>query len=146
MKTREVIKCFKEKSAPIVSETSTLSTVLETMYGFKHSGTVYVVNENKELTGTISLDMLVRQILSHTFEPRIHPRRLIAAVTYEVARDIMLKNPISTTEGEDAEVVLKKMIDANVKEIAILNTEGQVIGDLTLLDLLNALPKLWKHN
>lgn len=143
MEIGEIVALVKKRKVPTVSETCSLEAVMNTMHSFQHSRLVYVVNEKKELTGTISLDMLVRQILPHKFEPGIHPRRLLGMVTHETARDIMLKNPVMATEDEDVEPVLKRMIDANVKEIAILNSERKVITDLTMLDLLKSLPDLY---
>lgn len=145
MEIGEIVELVKEREVPAVSEACTLEAVMNTMHSFQHSRLVYVVNEKKELTGTISLDQLVRHILPHKFEPRIHPRRLLEMVTHEIARDIMLKNPVTATEDEDVELVLKRMIDANVKEIAILNSERKVITDLTMLDLFKSLPDLWKN-
>jgi CBS domain-containing protein len=145
MKIGEIVKLVKEREVPTVAETSSLEAVLNTMHSFQHSRLVYVVNEKKKLTGTISLDMLVRHILPHKFEPRIHPRRLLEMVTHEIARDIMLKNPLTATEDEDVELVLKRMIDANTKEIAVLNSKGKIIIDLTMLDLFKSLPDLWKN-
>jgi len=143
MEIREIVEIVIEREVPSVSEACTLEEVMNTMYSFQHSRLVYVVNEKKKLTGTISLDMLVKHILPHKFEPEIHPRKLLGMVTYETARDIMLKNPVTATEDEDVELVLKKMIDANVKEIAILNSDRNVITDITMLDLLNYLPDLF---
>jgi hypothetical protein len=40
------------------------------------------------------------------------------------------------------ELVVTRMIDANVKEIAILNSERKVIADITMLDLLESLMRL----
>ncbi|RLC55428.1 MAG: hypothetical protein DRI30_07600 [Chloroflexi bacterium] len=142
MEIGEIVELVMEREVPTVSEACSLEAVMNTMHSFQHSRLVYVVNEKKELTGTISLDMLVRHILPHKFEPRIHPRRLLGMVTHETARDIMLKKPVTATEDEDVELVLKRMIDANVKEIAILNSKRKVITDLTMLDLLKSLPDL----
>jgi len=144
MKIREIVELVKEREVPTVSETSSLEAVMNTMLSFQRSRLVYVVNENKKLTGTISFDMLVRQILPHKFEPRIHSRKLLEIVTYEIAKEIMLKTPVTASEDEDAEQVLKRMTDANIKEIAILNSKGKIIIDLTMLDILKFLPDLWK--
>ena len=145
MEIREIVELVKERDVPTVSEECSLEGVVDAMHSFQHSRLVYVVNEKKELTGTISLGMLVRHLLSHQFEPGIHPRRLLGMVTHETARDIMLKNPVTARSDEDVELVIKRMIDANVKEIAILTSERKVITDLTMLDLLKSLPELWRN-
>jgi len=138
----EIVVNLKDREIPTVSEESTIEEVMDTMHRFQHSRLVYIVNKENELTGTISLGMLVRHTLSHKFEPRIHPRRLIGMATHETAMDIMLKNPVTATEEEDVELVLKRMVDANVKEIGVLDKDGQLIADITMLDLLKALGDL----
>ena len=37
---------------------------------------------------------------------------------------------------EDVETVIKRMLKAGIKEIAVLDDGKRVIGDLTMLDLL----------
>ena len=54
----------------------------------------------------------------------------------------MLENPVFASEDEDVELVVTRMIETNVKEIAILNSERKVIADITMLDLLESLRKL----
>ena len=142
MKIGEIVELVKDREVPTVSEECSIKAVVDAMHRFRHSRLVYVVNEKNELTGTISLGMLERHILSHKFEPRIHPRRLLGLVTHETARDIMLKNPVTAMEDEDVELVLKRMVDANIKEIGILDMEGRLIADITMLDLLKALSDL----
>ena len=139
MKISEITEKLGTREVPIVAEDSTIKAVMAVMHDFKHSRLVYVTNEQKQLLGTISLGMLVRQILRHTFEPRIHPRNLLESVTHETARDIMLKNPVTASEHEDVELVLKRMVDANVKEIGVLDMEGRLVADVTILDLLKTL-------
>jgi len=66
-------------------------------------------------------------------------RSLMSMITTETAKDIMQKNPIFAREDEDVEVVIKKMIGKNVKEIAVLDEEKRVVADVTMIDLLKFL-------
>ena len=142
MNIREILVTQKEREVPIVYEGFSIEKTLDTMLKFRHSRLVYVLNDNDELTGTISLGMLMRHCLSPKYEPKIHPRLLIGILTAETAKDIMLENPVFASEDEDVELVVTRMIDANVKEIAILNSERIVIADITMLDLLESLMRL----
>jgi len=63
----------------------------------------------------------------------------MSMITTETAKDIMQKNPIFAREDEDVEVVIKKMIGKNVKEIAVLDEEKRVVADVTMIDLLKFL-------
>ncbi|MCP3678496.1 MAG: CBS domain-containing protein [Deltaproteobacteria bacterium] len=142
MKIAELVATRKERGVPVVYEHFSIEETIDTMLKFRHSRLVYVLNENDELTGTISLGMLMRHSLSPKYEPKIHPRLLIGMLTAETAKDIMLKNPVFASEDEDVELVVTRMIDTNVKEIAILNSERKVIADITMLDLLESLRTL----
>ena len=63
----------------------------------------------------------------------------MGSITLETARHMMQKHPIFAREDEKLEDVLKRMVKSNVKEIAILDDEDRVIGDITMLDLLKFL-------
>lgn len=139
MKIREITIQLGGRDIPTVLETSLIEDVIKTMSRFLHSHLVYVVNERDELTGTISLGSIIRQVLCHKYEPKVHPRMLLGMVTHETAKDIMLKKPVVALEEEEVELVIKRMIDANVKEIAVINDEGQIIADVTMIDLLMAM-------
>lgn len=139
MKIKEITIHLEGRNIPTVLETNLIEEVIKTMCSFLHSHLVYVVNERDELTGTISLGTIIRQVLCHKYEPKVHPRMLLAMVTHETAKDIMLKKPVVAVEEEEVELVIKRMIDANVKEIAIINDEKKIIADVTMLDLLKAI-------
>lgn len=61
----------------------------------------------------------MRHFLSPKYEPKIHLGLLIGMLTAETAKDIMLENPVFASEDEDVEMVVTRMIDTNMKEIAI---------------------------
>ena len=139
MKIKEITIHIKGRDIPTVMETTFIEDVVNTMCRFPHSRLVYVLNESDELTGTISLGTIIRQVLCHKYEPTVHPRMLLGIVTHETAKDIMLKKPVIASEEEEVELVIKRMIDANVKEIAVITGERKIIADVTMLDLLKAL-------
>lgn len=139
MQIKEITIHLRGRDIPTVLETTLIEDVIKTMCRFLHSHLVYVVNESDELTGTISLGTIIRQVLCHKYEPKVHPRMLLGIVTHETAKDIMLRQPVVASEGEEVELVIKRMIDANVKEIAIIDNEKKIVADITMLDLLKAL-------
>ena len=139
MKIREITLNIKGRDIPTVLEDTFIEEVIEKMHCCSHSRLVYVINESDELTGTISLGTIIRQVLCHKYEPKVHPRTILAMVTHETAKDIMHKKPTVATEEEEVELVLKRMIDANVKEIAIISDDKKIIADVTILDLLKML-------
>lgn len=135
----EVVAFLKERKLPLIQDKANIEEVIDTMIRFQHSRLLYVVDDDKKLTGTISLGMLVRHVFSTSHEPQIHPRFLINMITAETAKDIMQKNLVVTTEEEKVEVVLKRMIRTNAKEIPVLDKEKRVVADLTMVDLLKFL-------
>lgn len=132
----ELIATLEKRNLPIIHEKANIRKIVDTMISFEHSRLLYVVDDDKRLTGVISLGALSRHIFSPSHEPQIHPRFLINMITAETAKDIVQKNTLFTTEKEKVEVALKKMIKRNVKEIPVLDNEKRVIADFTIMDLL----------
>ncbi len=135
----EVVALLKERKLPLIHEKANIEEVIDTMIRFQHSRLLYVVDDDKKLTGTISLGQLARHVFSTSHEPQIHPRFLINMITAETAKDIMQKNLVVTTEEEKVEGVLRRMIRTNAKEIPVLDKKKRVVADLTMLDLLKFL-------
>jgi len=136
MKVRQVIEAIGKREPPIVSDDATVQEVVKSMCDCQHSRVLYVVNDGGQLVGTISLEILMRHSFSHSHERHAHPRHLLGIITTESARDLMNKRPIHAREDEDVEIVLERMIGKRIPEIAIVDDEGNVIADLTMLDLL----------
>jgi CBS domain-containing protein len=138
-RVNEMVAFLKERKLPLIQEKANIEEVIDTMIRFQHSRLLYVVDDDKKLTGTISLGLLARHVFSASHEPQIHPRFLINMITAETAKDIMQKNLVVTTEEEKVEVVLRRMIRTNAKEIPVLDKEKRVVADLTMVDLLKFL-------
>lgn len=132
----ELIRGYPERQLPIIGEDALVEEIIQAMICFKHSRLLYVVDDCGQLTGTISLEILVRHVFSRNHVPQIHPRRLVSMITAENAKHIMQKNPIYAMEEEEVGVVLERMIASNMKEIAVLDQEKRVISDITMIDLL----------
>lgn len=139
VKIAEVLAALKGRKIPVISQELSVEEAIETIAQLPHSRLLYVVDADGKLTGTISLGNLVRHFFSRSHEPQVHPRFLISMITTETAKDIMERQPIFATEEEDIELVLKRMIGKNVKEIAVLDSEKKPIGDVTMIDLLKFL-------
>lgn len=130
---------LRNRELPVIHEKAEVKEIVEKMIKFGHSRILYVVDDGERLLGTISLGTLVRHVFSMSHEPRIPPRRLMTAITMENAGHMMQKHPVVAKMGEEIRIALERMIQANVKEIAIIDDERRIIGDLTMLDLLEFL-------
>jgi len=138
-KIEEVAAKLEDRELPVIHENAGVKEIVEAMIRFGHSRILYVVDDGGRLLGTISLGALVRHVFSRSHEPRIHARRLMTAITSENARHMMQKNPVFAGKEEEIKVVLERMIESNVKEIAIIDDEGKIVGDITMLDVLEFL-------
>ena len=138
-KVTEVVALLKERKLPLIHEKANIEDVVDAMIRFEHSRLLYVVDDDRKLVGTISLGLLARHVFSTSHEPQIHPRILINMITAGTAKDIMQKNPVVTTEEEKVEIVLRRMIRTNVKEIPVLDKEKRDVAVITIVDLLKFL-------
>ena len=139
MPIAKVVKKLGSREMPAISEQATVEDAIDRMVRFPHSRLLYVVDGRRRLIGTISLENLVRHFFSHSHEPQVHPRSLLGMITTETVKDIMQSHPIFATEQEEVEGVLKKMIEKNLTEIAVVDDEERLIADVTMLDLLSLL-------
>jgi len=126
----------QDRELPIIHENAGLEEIVKEMIRFGHSRILYVADDARRLLGTISLGNLTRTVFSTSYEPRIHPRRLMTAITMEKAGHMMQKHLVFARMEETIITVVRRMIKANVKELAILDEENRIIGDITMLDLL----------
>ncbi|MEJ2588612.1 MAG: CBS domain-containing protein [Deltaproteobacteria bacterium] len=139
VRVADVVSEVKGRELPLIHEAATLEQIIRAVIRFEHSRLLYVVDDEKRLTGTISLGLLVRHLFSTSYEPQVHSGRILNIITAETARDIMQKSPIATHNQENVETVLKKMIRSNAKEIPVLDKRKRVIADLKMIDLFNLL-------
>ena len=139
VKMAEILQSLRGREIPVIAEDASIEEAIERMTRFQHSRLLYVVDPDRRLAGTISLGNLVRHFFFRSHEPQVHARLLISMITTETARDIMQRHPIFATEEENVDQVLKRMIEKNMSEIAVLDQEKRLIGDVTMIDLLNCL-------
>jgi len=136
MKISEVLDCISPREIPIIDLNSHIDDVIRIMADFIHSRLVYVVDEEKRLKGTISVDTLLRHIYPHHYEGKIHPHGILERITAETACHIMDKRSITTTPEETVDNVLKRMASSGAKEMPVLDKEGCIIGYMTAIDLI----------
>ncbi len=136
---KEVIKGLSTRELPVIHEDASIEEVMSVLVSSRHSRMLNVVNERKQLVGTISLGALTRHVFAHDREPTVHARSLVGAISRETAGDIMRKRPITATVDDEIGTVTRRMLKANVKEIPIVDSEGRVINDITIVDLLQHL-------
>jgi perosamine synthetase len=104
------------------------NTIKEAMEQINKTGLriVLIVDENKKLLG-VAVDGDIRRAL-------LSGKNLSSPI-----KNIMTQNPITASEGALATKLLEIMLEKNIQEIPIINTEGRVV-DLALLRELKSIP------
>lgn len=139
-----IVDNLDPRDLPVVFENASIDDVISAIVKSPHSRMLNVVDDQRRLVGTISLGALTRHVLAHDHEPSIHARSVIGLLSRETASAIMRKKPIYATVDEQIGVVTRRMLDANVKEIPVVDDDKRVIADITIVDLLEHLTGLDK--
>lgn len=132
---RDLLEHFGERALPLVSLEAEREELVAAMDRFRRNSLLFVVDEKNRLQGALAVKQLVRHLLAPSHEPQIHGRRLFNQLTSSSAEQWMIAHPLCATPEEDLRELLERMIQANVKEVPVLDPKGRVIGDLTLVDL-----------
>jgi CBS domain-containing protein len=132
----DLLALLPMRPLPVVAEGATADEVVNAFADSQHTRLLYVLDPAGRLVGVISLGRLVRHVLNGYHEPRIHSRHLLNMLGSETATHLMQKEAVSAGLNEPVETVLRRMVESNVKEIAVLDESRKVVADLTMVDLL----------
>jgi len=129
---------------PLVATTSSIKEVVRAMVQGYRRRLVYVVDSGGKLKGAISLDDLKDVICRYYLDGRIRDALVVTEhiaelFSSETAEDVMDANLIVCRDHERLQDVITRMIERDVKDMAVIDQEGRVIADLDILDLL----QLW---
>ncbi|HDL08347.1 MAG TPA: CBS domain-containing protein [Desulfobacteraceae bacterium] len=102
---------------------------------------IYVINEQGQLQGYLSLGVLIRNIMAAKHKHYFHVRSLLARITSNKLADIMEKHLIYATKEDDIEKVLDQMVSRNIKEIPVVDEKQRIITVIGILDLWKLLEK-----
>ncbi len=123
---------------------SPLKEVAKTMVKGHRRRVVYVVDAQGRLQGAISLDDLKDTIFRYYLEAQVGDALVVTEHILEVfasekAEDLMTTGLSVCREEEELPAVIARMIEANLKDLPVVDQEGRLIGDLDILCLL----ELW---
>ena len=136
MKIKEIIQHIKERKLPCVTENSDIGEVVRVAVRFPHSRLVYVIDEQKKLLGAITIGSLMRYLYPYHYEDKIHPRDILRSITVKKASHLMSSGNVKASPDETVDIVLKRMARTGAKEIAVVDSEGRILADITAIDLL----------
>jgi len=97
---------------------------------------VCIVNEEGRLLGLLNRKRLFKSIFSHHIAADSRISSLLQLHTAEISSDIMITDIVTTTESEEIDAVIARMIEKNIREVPVMDENGSVIGFLTLLMLM----------
>ena len=103
---------------------------------FPHRGLVYVIDKQNKLLGVITVGSLMRHLYPYHYEDKIHPRDILRNISVENASHLMSSGNVSASPDETVEVILKRMASTGAKEIAVVDSDGRILADITAIDLL----------
>ena len=97
---------------------------------------VCVVDADGRLLGLINRKRLFKSVFSHHVAADSRVSRLLQLHTAETSSDIMITDIVTTSEDEEIDTVISRMIEKNIRELPVLDDNGRVIGFLSLLMLM----------
>ena len=136
MKIKEVMQHIGHRDFPCVAENSDISEVIRVAVHFAHTRLVYVIDEQKMLLGVITIGSLMRHLYPHHYKEKIHPRDILRNIVVDNASDLMGSGNVNAMPEETVDIVLKRMASTGAKEIAVVDSDGRILADITAVDLL----------
>lgn len=136
MKIKEVMQYIGHRDFPYVLENSDISEVIRVAVRFPHSRLVYVIDDQKLLLGVITIGSLMRHLFPYHYKEKIHPRDILRNVAVDKASHLMSRGNVNALPEETVDVVLKRMASTGAKEIAVVDSGGRILADITANDLL----------
>lgn len=136
MKIDEVLSSLGPRTIPAIGIDCTTKEIVKLMSDHPHSRLAYVVDDNMRLQGTITIGSLLRHIYPHHYEMPLHGHGILRTLTAETAQSLMDCENVFATLEQSVEEVIEKMAHTGIKEMAVLDEQMRVIGDLTAIDLL----------
>ncbi len=135
MKISEALDTIENIPFMAISADRTLTEATEDISGIQQHRSIYIVDKQGRLKGTLSIGTLVREVIAARHEPQFGIRSLLAQITSEKVADIMNRHVIYAQKDDDLEKVLNRMISYNIKEIPIVDKDLHIIANVGILDL-----------
>lgn len=136
MKIKEIMEHIKDRGLPCVSADSDISEAIRIAVDFPHTRLIYVIDEQNKLLGVITVGALLRHLYPYHYENKIHPRDIMRNIVVEKALHLMSSGNVYASPDETVDVVLKRMASTGAKEIAVVDSNGRILADITAVDLL----------
>lgn len=141
----ELLTAIGHRQLAYVSPKAEVQEIISAFVKAEHARLVYVVDDENRLSGIISLGNLSRHLFFNHCNKAIDNLHLISMATSKTAADFIDRPTIAAHPSESIEPVLERMLSAGIKEIPVLDETGHLVGDLTLVDILqHCAMDIWK--
>ena len=134
----DVVARHKGRQVPSINKDTPIDELAQAIEWHRHSRQLYVVDERNHLLGNITLGRLVMYVFASSHGSSMNPRHVMGLITCTCAGDLMTVGTLSTQMDDRTEDVLERMVDGNVDEMPVIDEDGKVVADLTMVDLLMA--------
>jgi len=135
MKINEVLDKIGNIPYLAIPDDCTLNEATEKISGMRQTRSIYVMDKQGRLRGTLSLGLLIREVIAVRHKPQFGVRSLLTRITSEDVADIMDKHVIYAQRDDDLDKILKRMIYYNIKEIPVVDEDQRIIANIGILDL-----------
>ena len=136
IRVRDVVNRHKDRQVPLIKQDTPIAELAKAIEWHRHSRQLYVVDEQNNLLGNITLGRLVMYVFASSHGANMNPRHVMGLITCTYAGDLMTVGTVTARLDDRIEEVLERMVDANVDEVPVTDDDGKVVGDLTMIDLL----------
>lgn len=97
--------------------------------------TIYIVESDGKLAGTCRLTRFMKYFFHRYEQPRIHSRHILESLTDPVVREFMHTRKHYPLLTDSLESALELMVKYDQDEIAVLDEDGYLRGELSLTDI-----------
>lgn len=133
----DIVSDKERRQIPQVHPDAGVNEIVAAFKKSRHARLVYVVNEKQYLHGAISLGNLAKHLLFHLNDREVDNLHLMDMALAETAIDYIDRPVVSAKLSDNIEPVLTNMLKASIKEIPVVDDQGKLVADLTLVDILN---------
>lgn len=133
-KVEELLEHASSQPATVKPDHS-LEKVVGSMIEDPQTEEVYVTDKDGVIKGVIDLRTLLRHLCLDCLPSQRSPHGILDILSSETAKDIMSK-PVYVFPEDNLREVLEKMLKYDVIEIAVVNEEHKIIGNLRVKEFL----------
>ncbi len=136
MKDTKIRELRPYETALKVKENAVIKDLVEEFMKNPSLHHICVVDEDERLLGLINRKRVFKAIFLHHISPDARLSKLIGYITAETSSDLMLTHIITSSEDEDVNDLIKKIIENRIRELPIVDDQNHVLGFITIPMLL----------